>query len=50
MTIWGWAFMLGSAAFVWGLTGYCFYRVFTLPPEVPPDEAVPEPAQHFHSA
>jgi hypothetical protein len=44
MTFLGWVFMLGSAAFVWGLTGYCFYRVLTAP-EPPPEEA-----QHFRSA
>ena len=50
MTALGWTFMIASAAFVWGLTGWCFYRVFTLPPDVSPDEAVSEQAQHFHSA
>lgn len=50
MTALGWTFMVLSLAFVWGLTGWCFYRVFTLPPEMPPDEAVPEPAQDFRSA
>jgi hypothetical protein len=44
MTLLGWVFMLGSAAFVWSLTGYCFYRVLTAPE--PPAE---EP-QHFRSA
>jgi len=29
MTIMGWIFMLGSLAFVWGLTGWCFYKVMT---------------------
>jgi hypothetical protein len=50
MTPYGWLFMLGSVAFVWGLVGWCFYRVFTLPPEMPPDEAVPEQLQDFRSA
>lgn len=50
MNLGGWIFMLLSAALVWGMTGYCFYRVFTLPPELPPDEVVAEPAQEFHSA
>jgi hypothetical protein len=50
VTALGWIFMLLSLAFVWGLTFWCFYRVFTLPPEMPPDEAVPEPAQDFRSA
>jgi hypothetical protein len=40
----GWLFMLSSLAFVWVLTAYCFYRVFTAP------EAVPEEPKHFHSA
>ena len=50
MTLLGWVFLLTSLAFVWGLTIWCFYRVLNLPPEVPPDEAVPEPAQDFRSA
>ena len=50
MTVGGWIFMLISAALVWGTTIYCFYRVFTLPPEMPPDEAMPEQAQDFRSA
>lgn len=48
MTIGGWLFMLASAAFVWGLTGYCFYRVLTLPPEIEAETA--EKLQDFHSA
>jgi hypothetical protein len=44
MTLLGWIFMLGSAAFVWGLTGWCFYKVLTAPVE--PTEAQKE----FHSA
>jgi hypothetical protein len=44
MTALGWVFMLGSAAFVWGLTAFCYYRVLTAP--APPAE---EP-QHFRSA
>lgn len=50
MTPAGWIVMLASAAFVWGLCGWCFYRVFTLPPEMPPDQVVPEEAQDFRSA
>jgi hypothetical protein len=50
MTAGGWIVMLASAAFVWGLCGWCFYRVFTLPPEMPPDEVIPEEAQDFRSA
>jgi hypothetical protein len=33
MTTVGWIIMIVSNAFVWGLTGWCFYRVLTLPPE-----------------
>lgn len=29
----GWLFMILSLSFVWGLTGWCFYRVLTLPAE-----------------
>ena len=29
MTPAGWLIMLGSLAFVWGLAGWCFYRVVT---------------------
>lgn len=50
MTMLGWMFLIASVSFVWVLTGWCFYKVLTLPPEVPPDEAVPEPAQDFRSA
>jgi hypothetical protein len=45
MTPLGWVFMLGSAAFVWGLTIWCFWRVLSFPDE-PPAEQVKE----FHSA
>lgn len=39
MTAGGWLFMLVSLVFVWGLTGWCFYRVLTAPEpiEKPPD-------------
>jgi len=39
MTAGGWLFMLISLAFVWGLTGWCFYRVLSAPREItePPD-------------
>ena len=40
MTVGGWIFLVVSAAFVWGLTGFCFYKVFTLPPESEPAEPV----------
>jgi hypothetical protein len=32
MTALGWTFLITSLAFVWGLSGYCFYRVLTAPP------------------
>ncbi len=32
MTSAGWAIMLSSIGFVLGLTGFCFYRMLTLPP------------------
>ena len=25
----GWVFLIVSLSFVWGLTGWCFYRVLT---------------------
>jgi hypothetical protein len=39
MTALGWVFLLASTALVWGLTGWCFYRVLTAPGEIekPPD-------------
>lgn len=39
MTTLGWIFMTLSLAFVWGLTGWCFYKVLTAPrePSGPPD-------------
>ena len=46
MTVLGWIFLVASLGFVWGLTGWCFYKVLTLPPEHP----VAEPAKQFHSA
>jgi hypothetical protein len=33
MTPLGWIFMTISLAFVWGLTGWCFYKVLTAPRE-----------------
>jgi hypothetical protein len=33
MTVGGWVIMLLSLVFVWGLTGWCFYRVLTEAPE-----------------
>jgi len=32
MTTLGWIFLVVSLALVWGLSGYCFYRVLTAPP------------------
>jgi hypothetical protein len=40
----GWIFMIGSLAFVWGLTIWCFARVLAQPAP-PPDEV-----KEFHSA
>ncbi len=39
MTSLGWTFLIVSLVFVWGLTGWCFYRVLTAPGEIerPPD-------------
>ena len=34
MTTLGWVFLIASLTFVWGLTGYCFYRVLTAPGEI----------------
>ena len=37
----GWVFLTVSLAFVWGLTGWCFYRVLTFSdahPAEPPDK------------
>jgi hypothetical protein len=47
MTVLGWMLLTVSLALVWGLTGWCFYRVFTLPAE---EREVPEPVKDFHSA
>jgi hypothetical protein len=32
MTTLGWLFLTASMIFVWGLSGYCYYRVLTAPP------------------
>lgn len=32
MTTLGWIFLTVSLTFVWGLAGYCYYRVLTAPP------------------
>lgn len=33
MTMGGWCMMIGSVGSVIALTGFCLYRVFTLPPQ-----------------
>ena len=43
MTALGWIFMLASNLFVWGLTIWCFYEVFTVVDDgfvKPPDSLV----------
>jgi hypothetical protein len=39
MTALGWIFLVVSLSFVWGLTGWCFYKVLTVKEEIelPPD-------------
>jgi len=39
MTPIGWVFLIVSLSFVWGLTGWCFYKVLTAKEEIekPPD-------------
>lgn len=44
MTAGGWVFLISSLAFVWGLTGWCFYKVVSV--RNPP----PDPVRQFHSA
>ncbi len=29
----GWVFMILSLAFVWGLTGWCYFKILTAPAE-----------------
>ena len=31
MTIGGWVMMVGSLSFVWGLTGWCYWKMLTTP-------------------
>jgi len=31
MTIGGWILMIGSLSFVWGLAGWCYYKILTTP-------------------
>jgi hypothetical protein len=45
MTIGGWAFMLLSVSFVIGLTGFCFYRILTIPTAQPHTEHHPVKVQ-----
>lgn len=33
MTPAGWTLLIVSLSFVWGLTGWCYYRVLTAPAE-----------------
>ena len=44
MTLAGWAFLIVSLAFVWGLALWCFSRVLTI------REEPPDPVRKFHSA
>ena len=44
MTFLGWLFLIGSLAFVWILTFWCFYRVLSV------KEDPPDPVKDFHSA
>jgi hypothetical protein len=39
MTPLGWLFLIASTVFVWGLTGWCFYRVLTAPESIEPPPA-----------
>lgn len=41
MTFLGWIFLVTSMAFVWGLTGWCYYRVLAAPADAegPPASA-----------
>ena len=31
MTIGGWVLMIGSLSFVWGLAGWCYWKILTTP-------------------
>lgn len=46
MTVLGWLLLAASLSFVWGLAGFCYYMVLTLPE----GQEVPEEVTHFHSA
>jgi hypothetical protein len=43
MTTAGWIFMVTSLLLVWGLSGWCFYRVLRAPPEDASDPGVTAP-------
>ncbi len=32
MTLGGWILLVGSLTFVWGLAGWCYYKILTGPP------------------
>lgn len=42
MTAAGWSFMLGSLSFVWGLTGWCIYRLSRAASAAPEPEDLAE--------
>lgn len=48
MTPLGWTFLLLSTGLVWGMTGWCFYKVLTAP--LPVEEEIAEELESFHSA
>ena len=42
MTAAGWLFMLGSLSFVWGLAGWCIYRLLRTASAAPEPENLAE--------
>jgi hypothetical protein len=44
MSVLGWIFLATSLSFVWGLTGWCYYKILSSP------AGPPEELKHFHSA
>jgi hypothetical protein len=46
MTPFGWILMLLSLTFVWGLVGWCYYKILAQPA----DKKVAKPIKDFHSA
>lgn len=32
MTMGGWVLLVGSLTFVWGLAGWCYWKILTAPP------------------